>query len=874
MIARYDCCDRLRRARVAQPGSGLNGIDWLDVLDSEAPLESPRQQTLLVHLLKPVDAALEALLAGGEAVGIDGGDRQRARPAWAAPALSPPAAATAAEVAFFAALPDADRVVTVRTDTTGDFSRFLLRLRRSATDPRPPAGFDPELAAIDFSFKVECPQPFDCLATVECPPPVTAEPELDYLARDFEPLRRLVVGRMRALMPDWTTSSLADLGHVLADILAYAGDQLSYRLDAVGAEAYLATCRTRTALRRHAILVDYRPSEGANARTYVQLELAAGVPAADIPLAGLRFLTAPSALAGRTPIDANAPRTRDLLARQPTVFEPLAPDGRIALGIALAPPAIIRLDPRHHRMAFHSWGDRRCCLPAGATAATLAGHYPDLRPGDILVFEEVLGPETGNAVDADPGRRHAVRLVDVRASDAGGPLVDPLPNPPVEVTEIAWHALDALPFPLCLSAQTATGNFIDGVTIVRGNIVLADQGETIAETLADPVPADWLLLPKASGDRCDPDPRQHRPARYRPAIARAPLTHARTLRDPATDLARAFDPEAPAAALLAPAYTPTEAAIALEADGLRWEQRPDLLLSGAADRHFVAEVESDGSARLRFGDDFNGARPEAGTLLAATYRVGLGTTGNVGADSLLAVMSDDARIAGCRNPLAARGGEMPETAAQIRRRAPQAFRRQERAVTLEDWGAAAGALPGVARAAATPRWTGSWLTTTLLFDRDGGAPVTPAFAALALADLDRLRIATRDLAVGAPRPVTLRLRLLVCVADTAVRAGVEAGLRRVLGSGLLADGRLGHFHPDRLSFGEPLYLSPILAAARTVEGVASTEALIFARADADDDPLPRLAGRISLGPTEIARLDSNPDYPERGVLELDLRGGR
>jgi hypothetical protein len=91
---------------------------------------------------------------------------------------------------------------------------------------------------------------------------------------------------------------------------------------------------------------------------------------------------------------------------------------------------------------------------------------------------------------------------------------------------------------------------------------------------------------------------------------------------------------------------------------------------------------------------------------------------------------------------------------------------------------------------------------------------------------------------------------------------------------VLPGGALAHFHPDRLSFGETVYLSPILAAARGVHGVQSVEAPVFARADRPDDPLPRTAGRILLGPTEIARLDSNPDFPERGVLQLDLRGGR
>ena len=61
-----------------------------------------------------------------------------------------------------------------------------------------------------------------------------------------------------------------------------------------------------------------------------------------------------------------------------------------------------------------------------------------------------------------------------------------------------------------------------------------------------------------------------------------------------------------------------------------WTPQPDLLADSATDAHFVVEVESDGTARLRFGDDVNGLRPESDSVFTAAYRVGNGTAGNVG----------------------------------------------------------------------------------------------------------------------------------------------------------------------------------------------------------------------------------------------------
>ena len=67
-------------------------------------------------------------------------------------------------------------------------------------------------------------------------------------------------------MPDWRERNPADLGVALVELLAYVGDHLSYRQDAVATEAYLGTARRRVSVRRHARLVDYRMHDGCNAR--------------------------------------------------------------------------------------------------------------------------------------------------------------------------------------------------------------------------------------------------------------------------------------------------------------------------------------------------------------------------------------------------------------------------------------------------------------------------------------------------------------------------------------------------------------------------------------------------------------------------------
>jgi hypothetical protein len=104
--------------------------------------------------------------------------------------------------------------------------------------------------------------------------------------------------------------------------------------------------------------------------------------------------------------------------------------------------------------------------------------------GDILIFEERFSPEAG--LPANPSHRYAVRLTyvnpEAKLTEGGfrcgsaASLQDPLTKE--YYVEIAWHPQDALPFPLCLSAQI--NGKLQEVSFAWGNVVLADAGMTIA----------------------------------------------------------------------------------------------------------------------------------------------------------------------------------------------------------------------------------------------------------------------------------------------------------------------------------------------------------------------------------------------------------
>jgi len=875
---RYYCCDELRRQRVAGHAT-LNGVEYLEVADlastelDEADLarftalplgerdQLLWQRRLTLHFVNPLTVQHLAGLSS-TTMQIEGGERVRGV---RLDVLAPPAVG--------------DESVALRATPAGDFSRYTLALVRSPSDNRPPAGFDPVLATLEFSFKIDCPSEFDCAPGHLCFRTPADAPDIDYLAKDYASFRRLILDRMALLAPEWRERNPADMGVALIELLAYVGDHLSYEQDAVATEAYLATARRRVSVRRHAALVDYAMHDGSNARTWLHVQVSGDTL---LPASNVRCFTTLEGVDTR--ISPASPAEALALDAAVEWFEPVA----VSLDRDAA-PEMIPLFADHNKLTFYTWGDERCCLPRGATAATLRGHHGQLAEGMVLAFEEAKGALTGFAADADPHHRHAVRLTRVVHTDADSatPLVDPIDLTPI--TAIEWHLEDALPFPLCITSHAeATDLPLSDVSVAYGNMVLVDHGRTVEEDLGEAPPPSLFYADDGDEARCDPPLRVAVRPRFQPRLAQTPLTHTGTVRRLVEqDGVRRFqrvrlDPSASATAALAYAIRDSRPAIVLDSihdgDPTAWSAVRDLLSSAPDAAEFVVETEHGGMAELRFGDGQNGMSPRNDERFIAVYRVGNGVAGNVGAEAITHAVTTDGSVTAVRNPLAASGGTEPESVAQVRRRAPQAFRTQERAVTPADYEQVTMRDRAVQRAAATFRWTGSWHTVFLTVDRLDGLRLSDGASGTnleqALVDhVERYRMAGHDLEFDDPRFVSLEIELFVCVAAEYFRADVKRRLLDVLSSRTLPDMHQGLFHPDRFSFGQTIYLSPILAAARDVAGVASADVVTFQRQGV---PEARYLedGRLPLGRLEIARLDNDPSFPERGLLRIEMDGGK
>ena len=859
---KYFCCDDRRRTAVSEHGS-LNGIDFLEVLGDRTDPFEEQERRLAVHFIKdlaPDQITIENVrIEGGEripnvkVVSVDiGGD---------SPPLSPPVGMN---------------VLIVEVDQPGDYSPYTLKIVHDASDPnsRQPDWLDPVLSSIVFSFKVQCEAKTDCEPECACPAEPLTSPNINYLAKDYASFRQLLLDRFSLLMPEWTERNPSDLGIALVELLAYVGDYLSYQQDAVATEAYLNTARKRISVRRHARLVDYFMHDGSNARTWIHLEVRDDLHGQVLHKA---FNNTPTKLLTRcnallqpdgTPqviVNINSPRYELALAERPEVFE-LKDD--------------VLLDSDHNEMYFYTWGSQECCLAKGSTAATLSSHFGNLHEGDMVLLEEAFGPGTGNKADADPAHRQVVRLTKVTLSEdpLGGRFESPAHDGSVPITEIEWDRADALTFPLCVSARSGTSYFED-VSVARGNIVLADHGITIEDERLRPlVPDANPVLTYVQGgecDRCDPAAAELTPGRFRPTLAQSPITQSAP-----------YDRTLPASKAMVWKLRDCLPAIQLTSTGPTpgiWETRRDLLSSEGTALEFVVEVETDGAAYLRFGDNRFGLRPAADTEFSATYRVGNGLAGNIGAKSLLHIASrdpllvsdlTDPTVLSVTNPLPAAGGRNLESIGEVRQSAPSAFRVQERAVTPEDYATMAERCdPDIQRAAGTFRWTGSWRTVFVSADRREGLEIDPQFEDNLRDCLERYRMAGHDLEVNGPIYVPLEIEMSICVSPDYFVTDVKAALEDIFTNKPAPDGRKGVFHPDNFTFGQTVYMSRFIAAAQRVDGVSSVEVTVFQRQNQFDQESFEKR-RLELSRLEVARLDNDPNFPERGVFRLIMKGGR
>jgi hypothetical protein len=83
---------------------------------------------------------------------------------------------------------------------------------------------------------------------------------------------------------------------------------------------------------------------------------------------------------------------------------------------------------------------------------------------------------------------------------------------------------------------------------------------------------------------------------------------------------------------------------------------------------------------------------------------------------------------------------------------------------------------------------------------------------------------------------------------------------------------MGFFHPDRWTFGQPLFVSQITGRVQQVAGVEHVVSVKLKRWN--DQTVSTVEGLYPLRHNEIIQVLGDPDHMERGFIDFDVQGGR
>ena len=289
-----------------------------------------------------------------------------------------------------------------------------------------------------------------------------------------------------------------------------------------------------------------------------------------------------------------------------------------------------------------------------------------------------------------------------------------------------------------------------------------------------------------------------------------------------------------------------------DASTTEWARQETLAFSGADQPHFIVEVDEQDRATVVFGDRV----PPPHAVVTATYRVGGGEQGNVGAHTITTIDSAPGLAdlsAQVDNEQRAVGGAERESIEHAVRQAPAVFRSLGRAVTTADYETLALAFGGVGKVRARARAGG---VVQLTVAPSGGGKVNDVLRSGLTAYFEDKRAVGTRVDVSDATNVPIYVTAVVDVEHYFSNARIASQVREAV-RGVLSF--------DRSDFGQTIYLSKFFEAIEAVDGVAGVNVTEFATAD---QPVPvQPLGKIQLKETDVATV------PEPGLPASEVRPG-
>lgn len=715
-------------------------------------------------------------------------------------------------------------------------------------------------------------------------------PDVDYLTRDYEGFRRLLFSLVDRAETPWNERSAADVGVMLIEILAQQLDLLAYAGDRVAEESFLGTARWRESARRHAKLGDYDLDRGNATCGHQHFRLREGRTL--LLRAGARVgqRLAPEQdpalrLVAETTEDAplDARRNEFSLARSvpegATIVHLAAADGsRPDLrSLGLRPAMRLCIVDRERGEIVTLRGVRGGVVELdtplghtylagdGADAAKVLGNLVPIRRGETVDWQLVgrggawlLGsPPAGDTrvgeAGTSPGSFLALRLGPVRRLRGE-----------VEAARESWRHDDALTSHWGL-ANATVGGVVRRLREGEGVALTVEEAQRLDAELGRA--ADLFRSILVASGRAVPDALQQ--------TRRAPLPGQEIALRDVPLRGRDGEPRAPLPSLWLAGARTLEVRVGVAGWWQAWAEVEDFLQSGPDDRHYIAQIDTDGHVTLRFGDGVQGALlPPDGRVMVRRV-MGPLDVGDLGANAFDVLLDSGDPSAPLEldafdadtptfNPLPTQGGRLPEDLADLAQSLRRKLQHRVVPVTTPDYEQALYERPGVAEARASVVARPGAASTTggridVVLRPEPGTDATRLLREVR-AFLRQERLAGTDVWVRLAEPLYASLEVVVEIHPEISPADLRLRLR---------DKLLGVFRGNE---GEPLLgrertRAELYAAIEGVPGVMYSELVGF---DLASQPEDELAVREALEPAhhQIVRCLDLPGSPLGGVIRI------
>jgi len=346
----------------------------------------------------------------------------------------------------------------------GDYSTYTLNINNK--------NIDPIFNEIKFKFRPGCFN-INCAPDWQIASKPEIEPEIDYLAKDFDSFKHTLVNAMAKRIPGWLPTSEADLDVVLLELFSAVADELSDYQDRVMNEAYIDTARKRVSLARHARLMDYFIYQGNQSQTFVAIEIDG--PDEEFKLKvgkkdGFKFYT-----------EGNV-NVQEFITKEDDEDDKEEDDGK---------DHFHSLFKSVNNIDLYTWDDTIPSLAAGDTTADLyfensidaQNFIYHINEGEVryLLIEEKINPETGKESESDPNHRQLLKLLG--NGNGAKKIIDPLNNSK-NIVRVFWEDQDKLQFNYCFTIK-CNSQRIEKVSLFYGNILPIFQGHLVKNVFVD-----------------------------------------------------------------------------------------------------------------------------------------------------------------------------------------------------------------------------------------------------------------------------------------------------------------------------------------------------------------------------------------------------